>query len=634
MKIAFIIVLYKTPKKEIERLFGEINNLHLENYKIYLIENTRDNRGYASGVNRGLRQALKDKADVFVIANPDISLYNLRGCTWLDVTKQFDIAGLAMRQDKVTYYGGKIDPWQLSGGLIREKPAARFAPVEFVSGSLMIIKKEAIDKIGFLDENYFMYYEDVDYCWRAKKAGLKVGIDSKTIYEHFEVSKTNRQKEIWLAKSHRVFQQKFGNIRQKLYLLTKRIATSRFLISFFSLNLSSLAVKLFNFVNFLFLVRFLTVPEYGIYTLVWAQVSLLSPLVDFGTTSYGVVNLATEKENRFHSVVNLRLFLSLVVFCLTLIIALILFRSNFKILAYILVTSVAIFANMASGSYFIWNAIREKIYISSRNSLIFNFLLISSIVASLFFFRRLLAVFVIIFVFYGLYTVANFLFLRRELHGFILKFSLRDWLGIVKKSYIFVLIGFFAELYFNLDVFLLKALKGESAVGIYSAGYKFFDALLFLAASYNVTATPAFARLVKNSRFFLTRIKKDLIFLAVLGTGIAIGAYLIAPRLLPFILKGNYQLSISVLKIAIFALPLVLINSVFLNILYVLKRAYLVVFVFIFQTVLNFALNFIFIPRYSFIASSTITVFSELSDLLILIVLTRLVWKKYYAHRH
>ncbi len=79
MKIAFIIILYKTPQKEVKRLFREIKDLNLKNYEIYFIDNTRDNRGYAAGVNSGIRKALKDNADVFVVANPDIGLGNRVG---------------------------------------------------------------------------------------------------------------------------------------------------------------------------------------------------------------------------------------------------------------------------------------------------------------------------------------------------------------------------------------------------------------------------------------------------------------------------------------------------------------------------------------------------------------------------
>jgi GT2 family glycosyltransferase len=47
--------------------------------------------------------------------------------------------------------------------------------VGWVSGSVMLIDCNLIKEIGFLDEKIFMYGEDVDYCWRAKRAGFKIG---------------------------------------------------------------------------------------------------------------------------------------------------------------------------------------------------------------------------------------------------------------------------------------------------------------------------------------------------------------------------------------------------------------------------------------------------------------------------
>ncbi len=46
--------------------------------------------------------------------------------------------------------------------------------VDWVGGGFMLIKKEVIEKIGKMDENFFMYLEDVDFCQRAKKAGFAV----------------------------------------------------------------------------------------------------------------------------------------------------------------------------------------------------------------------------------------------------------------------------------------------------------------------------------------------------------------------------------------------------------------------------------------------------------------------------
>ena len=51
MKIGFIVVLYKTPGREIVRLKNEIINLGLDDFKIYFIDNSENNKTYADGVN-------------------------------------------------------------------------------------------------------------------------------------------------------------------------------------------------------------------------------------------------------------------------------------------------------------------------------------------------------------------------------------------------------------------------------------------------------------------------------------------------------------------------------------------------------------------------------------------------------
>ncbi|MCK4559669.1 MAG: glycosyltransferase [Calditrichia bacterium] len=47
-------------------------------------------------------------------------------------------------------------------------------PVDAISGSFMFIRRAAFEKVGYLDEDYFMYCEDVDYCYRITRSGWKV----------------------------------------------------------------------------------------------------------------------------------------------------------------------------------------------------------------------------------------------------------------------------------------------------------------------------------------------------------------------------------------------------------------------------------------------------------------------------
>lgn len=46
--------------------------------------------------------------------------------------------------------------------------------VECISGAFMMIKKSVLDKVGFLDERFFMHSEDIDLCFRIKEAGYKI----------------------------------------------------------------------------------------------------------------------------------------------------------------------------------------------------------------------------------------------------------------------------------------------------------------------------------------------------------------------------------------------------------------------------------------------------------------------------
>jgi GT2 family glycosyltransferase/glycosyltransferase involved in cell wall biosynthesis len=215
-KCAFIVVLYKTPEEEKKRLEKEIYNIGVKNTAIYWVDNSANGKGYAAGINEGIRSGLANACDYFFVLNPDLSLKDISSDTLLSVSKLYDVWGYAMKQGKDIFYGGEIDKWRLSGGLVTTKPHNRFICVDFVSGSVMGFTKEVVQTIGLWDESYFMYYEDVDYCVRARKAGFSVGIDSMVQYDHFEVSQLNKKKEQWIAKSRWKFFWKYSNWLQKI----------------------------------------------------------------------------------------------------------------------------------------------------------------------------------------------------------------------------------------------------------------------------------------------------------------------------------------------------------------------------------------------------------------------------------
>jgi len=214
--IAFIIVTYKTKALERRRLNREINKIKNKIDRIYWVDNTKNKQGFAYGVNQGIKKGLKTGCNLFIVMNPDISLNKIDRKQLLTGGGYLDLWGGTMKQRNKAFYGGEIDPWRLSGGLIEEKPKNQYVTCGFVTGSFMVVKKEVIDKVGFFDEKYFMYYEDVDYCFRANKAGFRVGVDTKITYQHSENSRKNKLKSKWLAKSRWRFFWKYANWRQKI----------------------------------------------------------------------------------------------------------------------------------------------------------------------------------------------------------------------------------------------------------------------------------------------------------------------------------------------------------------------------------------------------------------------------------
>jgi len=640
-KIGYIFVLYHTPKDEVMRLKEEIKSLRYKNYGIYLIDNSVNNSGYAGAVNEGIKKGLKDGVDVFIIANTDISFANLKNIDFLEGLNHFDILGLAMKQDGKIYYGGTIDQWRLSGGLNENKPKKRFFAVDFVSGSLMIVKREVIEKIGYFDERYFMYYEDVDYCFRAKKAGFDVGIDSQLSYDHFEISKNNHKKDYFLFKNRWRFFLRYSNWKQTIRELIRFPLTffqsiplfwrlflqSSFLRDFFSLNFSTILNKIFHFLLFIFLVKHLSPEDYGIYTLVWAFLGFFNPFLDLGTTNYGLVFLSEQKKEDTNKLISLRFFTGIAVFLLINLAAFFSFQEKPIITFYVFFVSISTLSNVWSGTYLILNAISQRVINSSLVSLIFNFYFVFSIIIFYLLGRNLGAIFLSVFISFLVYTVVNFYLVKKRVKIFRFDIDWTFWFKILRRSYLFVLISFFAGLRFRTDVFLLNHFYREGSVGIYSSGYKFYDALVLIIGSYNIIVVPILRRIIDDRNALLKKIKKDFILLSIISVSLVIGFVILAPIILPLILSGKYQNGIALARIIIFALIPVFIASIFYNLFYAMEKITTVLKIYIVQTVISFVLNIIFIPKYGIYAPAIITVFVEFLGLLISLFLFRFYLK-------
>jgi O-antigen/teichoic acid export membrane protein len=264
--------------------------------------------------------------------------------------------------------------------------------------------------------------------------------------------------------------------------------------------------------------------------------------------------------------------------------------------------------------------------------MVFQIFLILGLIVGVLITHKLITVFIITFVMYNLYSFANYWLVGREVGSLSLSINLKEWNEIIKKSFVFLLISLLAGFYSKADVIILNFIKGKQAVGVYSAGYKFLDALMFVVGSYNVSSMSLFSQLAKDKKrlLFINKIKKDVVLVFTIGMFIALGFFFFGPILLPIFFKSTYSQSIKVLQIIIFALPLILLTSVFLNSLYALGKTKIVVYIFLFQVFFNVIFNYLLIPRFSFYASSYITVAGEIINTLVTLFILKMAisnWK-------
>ncbi len=65
-------------------------------------------------------------------------------------------------------------------------PAERFA----TTGAAMVVRREVFERLGGMDPDFFAYYEDLDWCWRARQGGLTLRYDPRAVVEHRRWSTT------------------------------------------------------------------------------------------------------------------------------------------------------------------------------------------------------------------------------------------------------------------------------------------------------------------------------------------------------------------------------------------------------------------------------------------------------------
>ncbi|MCB0284685.1 MAG: glycosyltransferase family 2 protein [Calditrichaeota bacterium] len=247
-KIGLVTVLYKCDDV-LPGFFKSISLQQYSDYVLYLIDNSENpdtdqliehlavkypltqymhhktggNIGVAAGNNIGAGLAFDSGCSHIILLNNDIEFE--QDYLFTRLMEQCD-GGEKMIVPKVYYFdtrrvwmaGGYMDKWRALGvhyGYNKpdlpkydQRKYISYAPTCF-----MMIAKEVYDRIGYTDEQYFAYYDDTDFVWRATKAGFKLLYEPLLHILHKVSSSTGGNSPFYVYYSN----------RNKIYFIRKNL---------------------------------------------------------------------------------------------------------------------------------------------------------------------------------------------------------------------------------------------------------------------------------------------------------------------------------------------------------------------------------------------------------------------------
>ncbi len=206
-KKVYIIVLNWNGKNDTLECIKSLQKIDYNNYKIVVVDNgskddsvfeikkqfsevkiieNKKNLGFSGGNNVGVRDAINNGADYVLLINNDTTVEEKFLSKLVELgesDKKIGILGSKIcfynEPNRIWFAGGKIN-WLKNKGThigldeIDNRQYDKTKKVDYLTGCCLLIKREVIEKVGILAEDYFLYYEDTDFSLRVKNTGYKV----------------------------------------------------------------------------------------------------------------------------------------------------------------------------------------------------------------------------------------------------------------------------------------------------------------------------------------------------------------------------------------------------------------------------------------------------------------------------
>ena len=143
------------------------------------------NLGFAGGNNYAIRRSLHYGAEAVLLLNNDTEVEKdfLK-----NILRDWDFQ--SVRTPRINYFNDGNSVWYAAGnfnarkGIVENGDPLENSYVNFASGCCMLLPRKIFSEVGYLDESFFMYYEDVDYSLRLINAGFLIEYISDAIVYH------------------------------------------------------------------------------------------------------------------------------------------------------------------------------------------------------------------------------------------------------------------------------------------------------------------------------------------------------------------------------------------------------------------------------------------------------------------
>ena len=399
-------------------------------------------------------------------------------------------------------------------------------------------------------------------------------------------------------------------------------------INTISLSIAEIITKISQFLIFVFIARSLGNAIFGRFNFAYAFSIIAVVFMDIGINYMLVRDISKNKNlvNKF--IVNsflIKILLSLIVF---IIVYFILNAANYptetRLLIYILVF-FALFKSFTELIFSVFKAYEAMYYEAFLKSLrmiltlIFGLLILNIYKNIMLLAAIFLLIEAIIFILSLFIALLKFVEIK---FSFDYNFSK----NIIKKAFPFSLSMIFAGIDFYIDSIMLSVMKGDSAVGTYSAAYNLTLAILFIPGMYIFAIYPVISKNFDKSKEIAILIyERSFKYLYIIGLPISIGFFLLARNIILFVYGKEFFASVIVLKLVswfVFIKFISYLTGIMLSVqvqhLRALSQGV--------TAVLNLILNFLLIPKYSYIGAGIATLISEL----VLFILTFIFVSKHF----